>query len=330
MSEKRILKINRKKDNNNNNNNKHKLMTYDKFKQKTRKLVIHNFGKFYDKFVEENGISPNEFIDSVNKKILLIYYQYKLTGLELTKNPNKKLKEMIMKNKKDIDKYIHIYMKESYVTLSNLNLWDPIQNHINKLYEVLHYLLNDCSIEIPLEFPLGDIYCRGRYFLMGGKQNTLNNPTFVKKDNLILETSNTEKIDRDNKEYEESKVFIEYANNRYLSIPILFYKRLSEIEYMYIEYTIFDIPYETSEEDDPYLEREPISTITRKCKSIKDMILMIKQIEGFQDSFISFEDHGIYYESMKFKIDVYFKDGTHKFYNNFTPFGDYYFGFIDK
>ena len=79
---------------------------------------------------------------------------------------------------------------------------------------------------------------------------------------------------------------------------------------MYIEYTIFDIPYETSEEDDPYLEREPISTITRKCKSIKDMILMIK--------------------SMKFKIDVYFKDGTHKFYNNFTPFGDYYFGFIDK
>ena len=294
-------------------------------------LIVMNFSRFYDEFVKENGISPDKFIDKIDRKILMLYYHYKYDIYDTIDEKVDILETLIMNDKSSYDKYIYLYMEISYGKLLHLKLWDTMQAHMNKLYEVLHYLLNDHSVEIPLDYSLMDIYIRGQYFLNSSKQNKLKGDTFVKKENIILETSKNETIDINNEHYKGSKVFLEYANNRYLSIPILFYKRLSNIEWVDFKYKIYNIPFEDSEGDDPYEERILEADIQEKAFDIEKLINIVYNLERYQKGFLLLEEHNInYLESMDFDITIHTKDECDQHYDTFEKFGDYYFGFIDK
>lgn len=309
-------------------------VTIKKIKEEPTDIIhlrITSFRDFYDKYMKDTNESPRDYVTMMTTKINLIYYYMKTEVYE----EDEKIKIILAKlNEVDYETYLDIFMNTSDAKLNMLNVLDTMIVGTRRIYELLHYLTIERGYIIDTKYPLIEIRSklydsawlrdrnlRGESF---GKRRTLKRMIAIKDDSIVDTNEYIEPI----KTLKGGSIMVEYANNQYLRLPYMYYRRLAQIQSLVFQYTLNDIT--DFMQSDEY-EKVELTTQRILCSDIPSIIRTCLEYytrwEAINNMINDSTGFALIFEATNEKVEILYKDGTTDNYD-VEHFLSYYMDFI--
>ena len=320
--EKRVVKIKRRKEERLTNINLDTKET-----KKIKKVTVRHFSDFYANYIKECPDTQYKFINEINGKILMLYYTYKYG---MYSNDSEKAHELLkILSTFQYKEYIELYLNNFRSRLKDAGLLESIETNMNKLHEVLYWLINikgqkvegvKSSDLLKMRTSITN-YVSGMVIKEYKPKNVM-----ILKDGVILGTS--EELPEYNSSLEGTIIMIEFGINKFVSVPANYYKKLYNIKKVVIDYEIAAIPHDRAE-NDPYDEKLLCSERTCVLKDVLSIITFFLAMEAREITFSDIVTYeiGTYLEYTEFDLKIITKDGD-KLIMTENEFKSEYLGFL--
>lgn len=296
---------------------------------KIRMVKIFNLKSFYDKYLVELNLMPDSYIKTVSEHILLSWY-YKNSAFTDCNTRIKMIENEL--SQVDIPKFLSIYITESIDKLKYLNVYELMNDCIYKLYEVLFYILDIKGSEyIPYKIKGKIERIEDIRKLVIHKSMSFNKYGFTKVNRKFIMDSNNRIINLDtdiepNSSLSNSIIFIEYYNNRFISVPYSYYRKLYNIDRLSLSLEIVDVAYCEPE----FPMGFPICRFEIAANTIENIIEIAMDYDCITQglSMISRDGGEHMYDIINDNVIIYLKNGKVKNIN-FYEFKNKYLSFLD-
>lgn len=262
-------------------------------------LKITSFRKLYQKFLDEEGVAPDAFVDDVVNKIAYLYYYKRV----ITHKPDfikDKLKEI------KYNKFLELVMETSSSKLEKLGIARKCRVGLTFLLQLFTFLKIENDEKIKIKYNLMDIK---------GTLLTLNNlhlysdsmryrvqywydRAYAIKDGKMIANGFDTILDRD--DLKGSTIMIEYENSKFLSIPYRIFKKISKINKIELDYKIIN---DVSGDGLPH-GIEVVETFDDESEYYNDSIVWFAYTLNGENTFEIIRQIMIY-EAMYSSLDIY-------------------------
>lgn len=202
-------------------------------------LKIVSFKKLYQKYLDEEGVAPDEFVDDVVNKIAYLYYYKRV----ITNRPDfirEKLKEI------KYNKFLELVMETSTSKLEKLGIARKCKVGLEFLLQLFTFLKIENDEKIKIKYNLMDIKAvvlnlNNLYLFSDSMRYRIQywfDRAYAIKNGKIIANGFDTLLDND--DLKGSVVMIEYENSKFLSIPYRVFKKLSSISTLELNYKIIN------------------------------------------------------------------------------------------
>ena len=202
-------------------------------------LKITSFRKLYQKFLDEEGVAPDAFVEDVVNKIAYLYYYKRV----ITNKP-----EFIKDKLKEIkyNKFLELVMETSVEKLNKLGIGRKCKVGLTFLLQLFTFLKIENDEKIKIKYDMLDIKgvlinLNNQYIYSDAMrykiQYWFERAYAIKGGKIIANGFNT-LIDND--DLKGSTIMVEYENSKFLSIPYRIFKKVTKISSMELVYKVIN------------------------------------------------------------------------------------------